>query len=581
MTKFEIKDEFYLDGKPFKIISGAIHYFRVVPEYWQDRLEKLKAMGCNTVETYVPWNAHEPQEGEFHFEDGLDVRRFIQTAEKLGLYVILRPSPYICAEWEFGGLPYWLLKEPKIKLRFEEPVFLNKTEAFFSALFKQVVDLQFTHGGPILLMQIENEYGGYANDLDYMRKLAQMMENHGVDVPLVTSDGPWSDMLENGSIPDIALPTINCGSEIKKHFKRLKSFHKEKKPLMVMEFWIGWFDAWGDEAHHTRSSEEVGQELADILAEGSVNFYMFHGGTNFGFNNGANYYGKLTADVTSYDYDAPLSEWGDLTPKYHKFKEVIAKHREIPDVTFSTAIKKLAYGTLPLQQKTSLFANLETIGKKRANNYPLSMEELDQGTGYVYYTSSIGAPRKIEDFRLLGCKDRAQVYLNQAHLFTQTDLELGEKKNFELTEQQNELGILVENMGRVNFSAEINQQKKGITEGVFFNSAFQSSWTMYGLPMDNLEKLDFALPWQEHTPGFYRFSFQAEEIGDTFVDFTGWGKGFAVINGHHLGRFWEIGPQKRLYVPGPWLNKGENDLLIFESEGKIQETITLTDQPSY
>lgn len=581
MTRFEIKDEFYLNGEPFKIISGAIHYFRVVPEYWQDRLEKLKAMGCNTVETYVPWNAHEPQEGEFYFEGGLDLRRFIQTAENLGLYVILRPSPYICAEWEFGGLPYWLLNEPKLKLRFDEPVFLSKTEAFFYALFKQVVDLQFTHGGPILLMQIENEYGGYANDLEYMRKLAKIMEKHGVDVPLVTSDGPWGDMLENGSVPEIALPTINCGSEIKKHFKRLKSFHKEKKPLMVMEFWIGWFDAWGDDAHHTRSNEEVGQELADILAEGSVNFYMFHGGTNFGFNNGANYYGKLTADVTSYDYDAPLTEWGDITPKYQTFKEVISQHREIPEVSFSTTIKKTTYGTLPLQQKTSLFSNLETIGKKSTCNYPLSMEELQQGTGYVYYTSFIGTPRKIEDFRLLGCKDRAQIFINESHLFTQTDLELGEKLHFELTEKENELGILVENMGRVNFSAEINQQKKGISEGVFFNTAFQSNWTMFGLPMDNLEKLDFSLPWQEHTPGFYRFSFQVEEIGDTFVDFTGWGKGFAVLNGHNLGRFWEIGPQKRLYVPGPWLKKGKNELIIFESEGKIQESITLTDQPSY
>ncbi len=313
MTTFSISDEFYLDQKPFKFISGSIHYFRVVPEYWRDRLEKLRLMGCNTVETYVPWNLHEPQEGQYCFDDGLDLRRFIQTAQEVGLYVILRPAPYICAEWEFGGLPYWLLQDSNMKLRFDYPPFMEKIERYFSHLFPQVNDLQFTHGCPILMMQVENEYGGYANDKNYLRKMAAAMRTAGVDTPLVTSDGPWHDMLENGSIQDVALATINCGSKIKEHFERLKTFHGEKKPLMVMEFWIGWFDAWGDDHHHTTSTEDAVKELTDCLAQGSVNIYMFHGGTNFGFMNGANYYQQLAPDVTSYDYDALLTEWGEPT----------------------------------------------------------------------------------------------------------------------------------------------------------------------------------------------------------------------------------------------------------------------------
>ncbi len=299
MTTFEIKDEFYLNGEPFKVISGALHYFRVVPEYWQDRLEKLRLLGCNTVETYVPWNLHEPEEGVYNFSGQVDLKKFIQTAEKVGLYVILRPSPYICAEWEFGGFPYWLLKNGPQKLRFNDERYLSKVRPYYARLLQEVVDLQVTHQGPIIMMQVENEYGSFSNDKDYLQALVKLMKENGVDVPLVTSDGPWGDMLDNGTIPQDALPTINCGSKIKENFKILRKFHGEKKPLMVMEFWIGWFDAWHDEKHHTTSIEDATKELADCLDEGSVNIYMFHGGTNFGFMNGSNYYDKLTADVTS------------------------------------------------------------------------------------------------------------------------------------------------------------------------------------------------------------------------------------------------------------------------------------------
>lgn len=579
MTKFEIKDDFYLNQKPFKIISGSIHYFRVVPEYWLDRLEKLKALGCNTVETYVPWNLHEPNEGEFKFDGQVDLRRFIQIAQKLDLYVILRPAPYICAEWEFGGLPYWLIKNPQLKVRFDNSFFMTKIKNYFKKLLSQVRDLQVSQGGPIILMQVENEYGGYANDKKYLYKVANLMRENGIDIPFVTSDGPWNDMLENGSIPDIALPTINCGSNVKTHFKRLKEFHGTKKPLMVMEFWIGWFDAWQDDQHHTTSVSDAADELADILSEGSVNIYMFHGGTNFGFTNGANYYEKLAPDVTSYDYDALLTEWGDITPKYQAFQKIISQYTKVPEVQLSTKIKKMNYGEFQLSNKTSLINNLELIGNKFENNYPLSMEQLDQGFGYIYYQSDIGKPRQIENFRLIGCMDRAQVFINQKHIITQYDLEIGNKAAFELTESENELGILVENMGRVNYSIKMNHQEKGIKDGVMINGAFQSNWSIYTLPMNNLELLDFNQDWQEKAPGFYQFMINIDEVGDTFIDMSGWGKGFVVVNGFNIGRFWEVGPQMRLYIPAPLLKAGINEIVVFESEGKVGDKVSLVNEP--
>jgi len=574
-SEFKIADQFYVNEQPIKIISGAIHYFRVVPQYWQDRLEKLKALGCNTVETYVPWNMHELHEGQYNFEGIYDLRKFIQTAAQLGLYVILRPSPYICAEWEFGGLPYWLLKDPNMKVRFSYQPFLEKIDNYFAKLFAQFVDLQINYGGPIIMMQVENEYGGYANDLDYMRELALLMRKHGAVVPFVTSDGPWRDMLESGSIQDVALATINCGSGIKQHFKRLKEFHGEAKPLMVMEFWIGWFDAWGDEEHHTTDAATSAMELEHTLEEGSVNIYMFHGGTNFGFSNGANYYEKLAPDTTSYDYDALLSESGEITEKYKAFQEVIARYTELPQVEFTTEIKQKAYGKLAVKEKVALFDVLDLLATPVNSPYPLSMEALDQAFGYVLYKSQIGKARNIEDFRLIQCTDRAHVFINEQLKFTKYDLDMEQKEQFELTEPENELTVLVENMGRVNYSVKMNTQHKGIKGGVIVNGSFQSGWEHYSLPLDNLEKLDFTRSYREGVPAFYRFELEVDEVGDTFLDFSGWGKGVAFVNGFNLGRFWEVGPQQRLYIPGPLLQKGTNEIILFETEGKVTDSISL------
>ncbi|MCC5895631.1 MAG: beta-galactosidase [Alkalibacterium sp.] len=578
---FEIKDEFYWKGKPVKIISGSIHYFRVVPEYWKDRLIKLKAMGCNTVETYVPWNSHEPKEGAFTFEGQADLAGFIRTAEALDLFVILRPSPYICAEWEFGGLPGWLLKDKNMRLRTNYGPFIEKVATYFERLFKEVVDLQCTHGGPIIMMQVENEYGSYGNDKAYLKELVRLMKGNGVDVPLVTSDGTWLDMLENGTIIEDALPTVNFGSNPKDHFQILQDFVQKPMPLMVMEFWNGWFTAWGDsEFKKTIATEQAGY-VEDILKMGHINFYMFHGGTQFGFYNGSNYYDELTPDVTSYDYDAPLTEWGEITDKYRAFREVIKNYSTgpLPDLPEPVVLK--SYGSLSVSEQTSLFDNLQNLSLGVKSPYTLSMEEVDQSTGYIVYQHDLGKKRHIDDFRLVGANDRATVYVNRKHLFTQYDKEIGEKETFELQEDSNQLSILVENMGRVNYGPRMPHQRKGIVDGVYVNGAFRSEWIHYPLPLDSIKDVDYSRPYEEGEPGFHKFSFTIDEIHDTFVDMSGWGKGCVFINGFNLGRFWDKGPQYKLYLPAPLLKEGSNVLVVFETEGKVKTDVSLTNEPPY
>lgn len=577
---FEIKDNFYLKSESFKIISGSIHYFRVVPEYWRDRLEKLKAMGCNTVETYIPWNMHEQKKGQYVFDGMLDVEKFIKLAQEIGLWVIVRPSPYICGEWEFGGLPAWLLAEDGMRVRSSYEPFLKHLDEYYEKLFSILTPLQINYGGPIIMMQIENEYGYYGNDKKYLKAISKMMRKYGAVVPFVTSDGTWGEALESGMCDDEnILPTANFGSATEEHFTKLKE-KVGNKPLMCMEFWIGWFDAWGDKAHNTRDAKDAAKELDLLLEKGHLNIYMFHGGTNFGFMNGANYYDKLTPDVTSYDYDAVLTEWGDLTDKYKEFRKVIAKYTEIPEVKLSTDIRKISYGKIKVKDKVSLFSTLESIASPVYCDYTLPMEKLGQNYGYILYRSNMGRGRKAENFRLVGANDRASVFVNGKKAFTQYDLELGKPVDLILDkEDDNIVDILVENMGRVNFGEKLNYQRKGINYGVIIDKHAHSGWEHFSLPLDNIEKVNFNGEYKEKTPAFYKFEFEAEKIGDTFLNLEGFGKGCAFVNGFNIGRFWEIGPQKNLYIPGPLLKPGLNEIIIFETEGKAEDYITLTDIP--
>lgn len=578
MGTFEIKDTFYLNGEPFQIISGAIHYFRIVPEYWKDRLEKLKAMGCNTVETYIPWNMHEPQKGHFHFDGMLDIEKFIQTAQDLGLYVILRPSPYICAEWEFGGLPAWLLAEDGMKLRVNYEPFLRHVYEYYDVLLKKIAAYQINFGGPVILMQIENEYGYYANDKNYLQLLKNKMTESGVVVPLVTSDGPFEANLKGGRLTGV-LPTGNFGSKTEERFDELKKF-TNGGPLMCTEFWVGWFDHWGNGGHMRGDLEQSVKDLDKMLELGHVNIYMFEGGTNFGFMNGSNYYDELTPDVTSYDYDAVLTEDGQITEKYNRYKEVIQKYREIPEVHFSTKITRKAYGTLHVQDKVSLFSVINDLSTPVSNSFPQSMEQLGQNYGYILYHSTLHTENRIDKIRLWEANDRANIFINKKPVKILYDRELLEEQDLNIEfEQNSDFDILVENMGRVNFGPRMEHQRKGIAQCVQLDGHMHNHWLQYTLPLDNIEKVDFTKEYEKGLPGFYRFTLTVNEPADTFLAFDGWGKGCIFVNGFHIGRFWEIGPQKRLYIPAPLLKNGQNEIIVFETDGKSCDTITLMDEP--
>ena len=582
---FEIKDEFYLDGKPFQIISGGIHYFRVLPEYWEDRLRKLKALGCNTVETYVPWNMHEPKKGEFDFvgerwHGMLDLKRFVETAQKIGLWVILRPSPYICAEWDFGGFPAWLLSEGEMELRTSDERYLRHVRDYYQVLMPYLAPMQVTQGGPVLMMQVENEYGTFGNDRKYLELLRDMMREGGIDVPLFASDGPGADILSNTAVEGV-FPTANFGSRAKVAYSCLKDFNGGG-PCMCTEFWLGWFDAWRDGKHHTTDPDEAAKELKELLENGSVNLYMFEGGTNFGFMNGSNYGTHLTPDVTSYDYDAVLTEDGQLTEKYHKLKKVITEHiQKEPEAEPTVPVERRAYGKIPVSQKVDLFHALPKLDAPIETVAPRSMEQAGQGYGYMLYSTILDTSTELSNLRLYKAADRAIAFVDGKKALTAFDRELEEGHEVGPFYGKNmKLDILVENMGRVNYGPMLNWQRKGIDGCVFINSRFsQHNWKQYPLPMDNLEQLDYNAGYEEGIPAFYRFEFEAEEIGDTFLDFAGWGKGFVVVNGFQLGRFWEEGPQRRLYVPGALLHKGCNEIILFETEGKHSEEICLEAVP--
>ena len=578
MSTFEIRDNFYLDGEPVRIISGAVHYFRIVPQYWRDRLEKLKSMGCNTVETYIPWNMHEQEKGQFRFQGMLDIEGFIRLARELGLYVIVRPSPYICAEWEFGGLPAWLLREDGMRLRVSYGPFLRHVEEYYKVLLPKLTPWQCTKGGPVILMQVENEYGYYANDRGYLEEIRKLMRRGGVEVPLVTSDGPFPESLNGGKLPG-ALPTGNFGSRTEERFGTLRQY-TDGGPLMCTEFWVGWFDHWGNGGHMRGNLEESVKDLDKMLELGHVNIYMFEGGTNFGFMNGSNYYDELTPDVTSYDYDGVLTEDGQITEKYRRYREVIGKYTDIPDVKFTADIKRKAYGTLTVQAKTGLFSNLDRLSSCKESVYPQFMECLGQNYGYILYRSNLDTEENLDKLRLWEANDRANIWVEDKPVLTLYDRELLEEHELKYpTSKGDRLDILVENMGRVNFGPRMEHQRKGIGQCVQINGHMHNHWQQYPLPLDHIENVDVGRAYVEGTPSFHRFEFEAEETADTFLDFEGWGKGCAFVNGFHIGRFWEIGPQKRLYIPGPLLKKGLNEIILFETDGKVSETITLTDQP--
>lgn len=587
MGIFEIRDAFYLNGQPFKILSGAIHYFRIDPDDWYHSLFNLKALGFNTVETYVPWNAHEPYKGQFDFSGRLDIERFIQTAQSLGLYMIVRPSPFICAEWEFGGLPAWLLEED-MRIRSSDPAFIKAVSQYYDRLLGILTRYQVDQGGPILMMQVENEYGSYGEDKTYLRAVRDLMKEKGVTCPLFTSDGPWRATLRAGTlIEDDVFVTGNFGSKASYNFAQMQEFfdeHGKKWPLMCMEFWDGWFTRWKEPVIH-RDPEELAEAVHEVLELGSINLYMFHGGTNFGFMNGCSARGTLDLpQVTSYDYGALLNEQGNPTEKYYAIQKMMATY--YPQYPQEEPLIKecLPARTLSLTAKTSLFANVHNIAQVETSLYPKRMEELGQHTGYLLYETDVEMDAPEERLRIIDGRDRAQVYVNDRHLATQYQTEIGKDLLIAGDEKESvNLKILFENMGRVNYGHKLlaDSQRKGIRTGVCVDLHFHLQWKQYPLELRDLSRLDFSKEWQDNAPAFYRFDFRLDRVYDTYIDMMGYGKGAVFVNGHNLGRFWEVGPTTSLYVPHGFLKEGDNTIIVFETEGRYQETLQLVQQPTF
>ncbi len=577
------RDTFLMDGKPYTILSGAMHYFRIPREYWYDRLLKLKECGFNTVETYTPWNLHEPTEGTFDFTGNLDIVSFVETAKELGLSVILRPGPYICAEFEFGGLPAWLLADKDLQLRCDDAVFLSRMRRYYTELLTRLRPFFAVNGGNIVMLQVENEYGSFGNDKAYLRAVLDIYRQNGIDCLFFTSDGPNATMLTGGSLPD-CLAVANFGSKARQNLSYLKAIRPDQ-PMMCGEFWCGWFDHWFEE-HHVRPAKEITDEFADMLEMGaSVNLYMFHGGTNFGFTNGANYDKYYAPTVTSYDYNAPLSEAGDRTETYYALRELIrSRFGSVPELTAQES-KKAAYGVVSLTEAAPLFENLEKISSPHHAPTMRWMEDIGQRFGYILYRTELRGPMDGWPLRAEAVHDRAQLFVNREArgVFERWVPDSEEKAaiSVPLSEGETaELSILVENMGRVNYGPKLLDRKgmQGLRSGV----QYQFGWEMYPLPMEDLSGLSFRPVSNGPLTGpvFLRGTLEIEEPADTFLSLPGFTKGFVKINGHNIGRYFNpAGPQKTLYVPAPFLRAGKNEILVFESDGTLRKDLLFSDKP--
>ena len=586
MSVFEVKEEFLLDQKPVKILSGAIHYFRIVPEYWEDCFYNLKAMGFNTVETYIPWNLHEPEEGVFDFSRGKDIVRFVRLAQEMGLMVILRPTPFICAEWEFGGLPAWLLRYKDMKVRTNTPLFLEKVDAYYRELFSRIKDLQVTQGGPVIMLQVENEYGSFGNDKDYLRAIRDIMVRYGAEVPLFTSDGSWDAALEAGNlVEDGVLATANFGSRSNENLDALERFYERKGlkwPLMSMEFWDGWFNRWSEPVI-TRDAKDLAACVKELLPRASINLYMFIGGTNFGFYNGCSARGNTDLpQITSYNYDAVLTEWGQPTAKFYEIREVI---RELfPDIPTGEPRdhERKAFPAARLTDKVSLSATVDRLAQRQDSAYPKTMEEAGPGYGYMLYRTHVTGFDDVMKVKAIQTSDRVHFYLNGVFQGVQYQEEIGTEIEMEFG-RDNVLELLVENMGRVNYGYKLQAptQSKGIRTGVMVDIHFESGWEQYALPLDHVEQVDFSGEWKADTPAFYRYEFEADEPADTFLDCSRLGKGAAFVNGVNLGRYWSEGPVCYLYIPAPLLKAGKNEIILFETEGVTAESLELKAAPVY
>jgi len=573
--------DFLLDGKPLQMISGELHYPRIPREAWRSRLKMAKAMGLNTIGTYVFWNVHEPQPGQYDFTGNNDVAAFVKMAQEEGLWVILRPSPYVCAEWEFGGYPYWLQNVPGLKVRSQEPQYVAAYRRYLTAVAKQLAPLQVGHGGPVLMVQVENEYGSYGSDKQYLAQNKKLFEDVGFDGLLYTCD-PVKDVAA-GHLEGL-LPAVNGTDKPAQIRQLVNTNHGGKGPYYVAEWYPAWFDWWGA-PHHTVPAARYAPPLDSVLKAGiSINMYMFHGGTTRAFMNGANYKGDTShyePQVSSYDYDAPLDEAGNATAKFRAFREVIAKYRPAgPPLPPVPAAKPSA--ALPALQLTKSVRLLDRLPAPVASPTPLTFENLKQAYGFVLYRATVPGGRS-EMLKISDLRDYAVVMVNGQRVGTLDRRLRQDSLRVALPAGQVQLDILVENLGRINFGEYLLQNTKGITKRVTLGGREVKNWRMYGLPFAQAPTVAAAAsspaPTAASGPALRAATFALSQPIDTYLDMRQWGKGVVWVNGHNLGRYWAIGPQQTLYVPAEWLRKGQNDITVLELLKPAQTALSFLDHP--
>ncbi len=577
---FEVGNKtFLLNGKPFIVKAAEIHYPRIPRPYWEHRIKMCKALGMNTICIYIFWNIHEQKPGEFDFTGNNDIAAFCRLAQKHGMYVIVRPGPYVCAEWEMGGLPWWLLQKKDIRLREKDPYFMERVEIFEKEVGKQLADLQLSRGGNIIMVQVENEYGSYGTDKPYVSAIRDIVRNAGfTDVTLFQCD--WASNFTNNGLDDLVW-TMNfgTGSNIDSQFAKLKELRPES-PLMCSEFWSGWFDKWGGR-HETRDSKDMVAGMREMLEKNiSFSLYMTHGGTSFGHWAGANSPG-FYPDVTSYDYDAPINEYGQATPKYWELREMMAKFsdKKLPSVP-NAPMPIVSFPKIELTEYAPIDCGIENT----VTNHDLkTFEDLNMGWGAVKYVTSLPEIKTQSLLTLKDCHDYAQVFINGKFIgkidrvLYESTLTLPSVKEGDI------LTILVEGMGRINFGRAI-KDFKGITDKALITTEVNGhvttydlkNWEMSTIPDDHataVRALETPVtePKKASQPegklGYYRGYFNLKKVGDTFINMETWGKGQVYVNGHAIGRFWGIGPQQTLYMPGCWLKKGKNEIIVLDVVG--------------
>ncbi len=568
-------NDFLLDGQRFQIRCGEVHAARVPREYWQHRLRMARAMGLNTVCAYLFWNVHEPRPNEFNWAAQADVAEFCRIAQQEGLWVILRPGPYACAEWEMGGFPWWLLKTDDIKLRTRDPHYLEPAKHYLKEVGRVLGPQQITKGGPILMVQVENEYGFYGKDADYMGELRQALLDAGFDVPLFACNP--ADHLRDGYRADL-FPVVNFGSDPAGNFRRLRSILPQG-PLMCGEFYPGWFDTWGA-PHHTGKMETYLADLEYMLKNGeSFSIYMAHGGTTFGFWTGADR--PFKPDTSSYDYDAPISEAGWATDKFFKTRELFAKYllpgESLPEPSARNPVITIA------SAEAADCAPIFDLSKPVEDKTPRTFEQYDQAFGCILYRTTLPAG-PAATLEADAVHDIAQVFLNGERLGFMDRRSRNFKIRLPETKAPATLDILVEAMGRVNFGAEVHD-RKGLLAPVKLVAAGGAAteltgWKVFNARMDDqmLAGLRYDRP-KPGQPSFWRARVNVEKPGDTFLDMRPWGKGVAWVNGHCLGRYWNIGPQQTMYVPAPWLKAGANEFVILDLLGPEKPVVAGLDKP--